>query len=464
MKRWHLLLLSVIVIILLAGCSDRREPLQTDIIQTLRPDSGPLPTASTAPQPENTIASTSQVIETPAPEELGRGEQDIAAILSDVEVCGLILPISSGPSNPSDSPGQVDVSIDTFPEAVRPAIERIFSAPESVSLVAYEIGRESQGIYFNADIPMPLASVVKIINLVAYAEAVDEGILDPADWIPVDELNLAYLPGSDLGAHNRALNDLEERGLIGRSPPSIPLEELPWMMIRHSSNAASDYIQLTLGQDIIESTAVRLGLTLQTAPCPWIGQFLVISNTERTSGANRAFVEEMISDPDEYGREVMRLTQAYTEDDQFRKAQLSRRWRSDMNTQRLFSDNLNAQGSAREYADLMSLIIQNGLSSPYVNIITRRNLEWPTEFEANQEHFDVVGYKNGSLPGILTIIYYAQRRSDGAQIVVSLFFRDLPMQSYRSWRQSLPHDELARWLLMEPDAIQNLGQFLTNER
>ena len=111
----------------------------------------------------------------------------------------------------------------------------------------------------------------------------------------------------------------------------------------------------------------------------------------------------------------------------------------------------------------MAQILQNDLSSSYVNILTRRVLEWPSDFLANQEYFDFIGYKNGSLPGILTTVYYAQRREDGAQIIVALFFRDLPMSQYRNWRQTLPHDEFARWLMIDPIAINILGQFLSNE-
>jgi hypothetical protein len=81
-------------------------------------------------------------------------------------------------------------------------------------------------------------------------------------------------------------------------------------------------------------------------------------------------------------------------------------------------------------------------------------------FSANQELFTTVGFKNGSLPGILTTAYYAQRIEDGAQVVVVLFYRQLPRDMYRQWRRELPHDELARWLLSDPTAIPALREAL----
>jgi hypothetical protein len=104
----------------------------------------------------------------------------------------------------------------------------------------------------------------------------------------------------------------------------------------------------------------------------------------------------------------------------------------------------------------MARISTNQLSSSYVNIIVRRALEWPTPFEGNQERFALVGYKNGALPGILTTAYYAQRLEGGPPVVVVLFFRGLPLPLYQQWRQSLTHDELARWLLADPAAIPTL--------
>ena len=52
------------------------------------------------------------------------------------------------------------------------------------------------------------------------------------------------------------------------------------------------------------------------------------------------------------------------------------------------------------------------------------------------------------------------RWDTGALTVVVLFFRDLPQQTYREWRNALPHDELARWLLADPAAIPALAAAL----
>lgn len=463
-------LLMATIMAVMVACSDPEDgtinPIHT-VVGPVADDetrSAPTPTTTRIPgQDADVVVGSTKELSTT----VESSPELLATVISnDNERCGLLLPIM---------PDREAIEITSFsdlsladnwppsfsmPEDALPALKRILDAPDSVGLAAYQIGRESDGVYLNADNPMPLASVVKLINLIAYAEAVDDGRLDPAEWIPLSELEKTYLPGLDLGAHSRAIDELDDRSLIAGDPPATPLEEVPWIMIRHSSNAASDYIHLLLGQETLERTAFNLGMESQTAPCPWIGQFLIMSNHTR-SGSDSQAVEEYIAQPDKYGLDVMTLTNMYADDPAFRLAEQDQaRGSRPVQAQRLFSENLNAQASAGDYADLMAKIIQNALKSSYINILVRRVLEWPMAFPENQALFSYLGYKNGVLPGILTTVYYGQRLVDGGQVVVALFYRDLPMSTYRLWRQELPHDELARWIVSDPEAIPALRELL----
>jgi hypothetical protein len=350
-----------------------------------------------------------------------------------------------------------------IPQAARPALRQLLEHPQTVGLAAYRLGQEADGVFLNADIPMPLASVVKIIHLVAYAEAVAAGRLNPLSAVSLAELENHYLPRSDLGAHQRAVAELTETGRTFATPPQIVLDEVPWLMIRHSSNAATDYLHRLLGQTAIEQTALSLGLTSQTAPCPFLGQFLAMSNHVRTANNDLAALEAYLADPLLYGQEVMWLTDAFVTDEQFRADEIA--WRADQrrsssSTQEFFTAHLNAHGSARDYAALMARLAQNGLSNGESSFIARRFLEWPMQFPVNQELFYNLGYKNGRLPGSLTTVYYAYPVTETTPIVIALFYRDLPNALYRDWRNSLPHDELARWLLSDPAALPALRQVI----
>lgn len=111
----------------------------------------------------------------------------------------------------------------------------------------------------------------------------------------------------------------------------------------------------------------------------------------------------------------------------------------------------------------MSRIAQNQLTTGYMNILVRHYLEWPMIFAVNQDVFWTMGYKGGSLPGVLTGVYYGEPLTYRVPVVVALFFHNLPMQTYRQWRQNWPHDELARWLMYDVEALPTLARLLNND-
>lgn len=409
----------------------------------------PLP-ATLTPIPSPTPVTPTAVPPTPTPYYTGP--------LSPA--CGQLLPILPDHTTPQTTTLTPNAAALTsvqnrIPQTAVAAWEYILAHPENVGLAAYRVGNEANGVYLNADVQMPLASVVKLLPLVAYAEAVSVGELNPAAPVSVEALDAYFLPGYDLRAHNRALTELRENGQLSDELTQLRLDDVPRMMVRYSSNAAADYLHLLLGQERIEATAVSLGLSRQTAPCTWLGQFMAMGNHTR-SGSDATAVQGFMRDGAAYGREASQLADAYINDPAFRAAE--RAWhqqtrRPTVETQRLFSHALNAHGSPQEYAALMARIAQNGLSNPESSFLARKYLEWPMVFADNQELFSNLGYKNGSLPGILTTAYYAYPKGEVMPIVVILFFHDLPQSTYRQWRDTLTHDEFARWLLYDPAAI-----------
>ncbi len=381
--------------------------------------------------------------------------------------CGQILPILAKPVAPiielsPDAAALAQVE-SMMPDAAKAAWDYMLESPEMVGLAAYRVGDEANGVYLNADVPMPLASVVKIVYLVAYVEAVAAGELDPTSYVPVADLDAFWQPGLDLSAHQNALAELDAQGLMLKNPDQVRLEDVPWMMMRFSSNTAMDYLHYLLGAERIEETAVSLNLTTQTAPCPFLGQFLAMSNITRQNDDDYEALLAYLEDPALYGQEAMLFADTFINDPEFRDVQND--WRREekrpsVAIQRLFTENLNPQASAGEYAGLMAQIAQNGLSHPDSSFLARRYLEWPMIFEDNQELFSNLGFKNGTMPGVLNIVYYAYPQGETTPVVVVLFFRDLPSRTYRDWRNNLTHDEFARWLLVDDGAITAVANAL----
>ncbi|MCB9420657.1 MAG: serine hydrolase [Ardenticatenaceae bacterium] len=439
----------LILTLVTTGCERPSQPTPTGT---------PIPITPATPTLASTSTATATATATGTPTSTPTATPFFTAAVTD---CGQILPILSNYAGP------VVTSLDPDPQALanlqaivpdeaRAALNQLLTEPGLVGLAAYRVGQEADGAYLNADVPMPLASVVKVIDLVAYAEAVAAGQLDPTTTVALADLEVYYLPNLDLNAHPKAVANLENNGRVFGDPPSILLDEVPGMMIEFSSNAATDYLHMLLGQTVIEETAVSLNLASQAAPCPWVGQFLAMGNHTRALESDEIAIQNYINDPASYGHEVMLLTEAFSTDPDFRQTAID--WRQETRrpngqTQRLFSDTLNAQGSTRDYAGLMARIALNGLSNGDSSFIARRYLEWVMRFTVNQELFSNLGYKGGSLPGILTTVYYAYPIGEDTPVVVALFYRGLNGRTYQQWRDNLTYDELARWLLYDPAAI-----------
>lgn len=445
-------------LLFLAGCERPSPTLQTVAIDA--------PVVATAvPAPPEMLATTSA---TPtlriSPTPTVVAAESAAPFFSGAPSppCGQILPIVGQDASPvpqlSVDPSALANLRTIAPEEAWPAVQQMLDAPETVGLALYRAGDVANGVYFNAERAMPVASVAKLITLAAYAEAVDRGELDPSTAVSLDTLDQYYLPRFDLNAHPRALRNLAENGRLLENDSAMALEDAAWIMTRFSSNAAADYLHRLLGQEMIEETAVRLGLASQTAPCTFLGQFLAMHNHTR-GGSDRLAVEAYIADPVSYRQEVELLADAYINDPHFRSAERAARGagqRPSLQTQRLFSHELAPQASPLDYATAMHRIAQNGLVTPEASFIARRILEWPMVFENNQARFTNLGYKNGALPGVRTTVYYAYRADDGALLVIALFYENLPDSTYRVWRRTLPDDEFARWALGDPAALPAL--------
>lgn len=377
--------------------------------------------------------------------------------------CGVLLPVTTPPGYDLAPAPPPEIPLpEQIPAAARPALQRLRAAPETVALVAFRVGEETRGLYWNADVPMPLASVVKIVHLYAYARAVVAGELDPDEAIPLEDIAAYYLPNSDGNAHLAALADLRAAGFITGTPETVALKHLPTMMIEWSSNAATDYLHMRLGQPQIEQAIDDLGWHHHTAPCPFVGQFLLMGDPTGSASDVDA-VQEWIDHPEDYAHAVMEITGAYSTDPLFRAAQINRqaqRSRPALAAQHLFADHLATQGSPREYAGLLARLAIDSLSNPEVNALMRDALEWIMVYRGNQARFRVAGYKGGALPGVLTAAYYAVPREGGAPLVVVLFYRRLPPPLFEAWQHERPHDNLALWLLSDPTAIDVLREFL----
>ena len=246
-----------------------------------------------------------------------------------------------------------------------------------------------------------LASVIKVLILITYAEQVADGRLQEQDAVPVQDVARFYLAGTDGGAHDAARAEWGETD-------EVSLDQVARAMLRHSSNAATDaLLEKVGGPPAVLAVARRLGMRMQDPP---------------------AVIHDLFSSWED-GGDVRDLAAK------------------------------SPSGTAREWAGLMERARTGEGLSPSAAAIGRKHLEWPMELGSNSRTFDAFGTKGGALPGILTEASYVVSRG-GSAVSVALLLRDLPEDAEADLRKSYVHQQLIGALAQDPSILAELSQRL----
>ncbi|MEU0796710.1 serine hydrolase [Amycolatopsis sp. NPDC005961] len=136
---------------------------------------------------------------------------------------------------------------------------------ENVSVVADD--GAGQRLSHLPDVPRVVASTIKVVPLLAYASAVADGVLDPAEPVPVGDWDAFHPFDGDgplgAGAHHRALTALgipcDEYGIAHDPGRLVPLDAIATAMIAESDNAAPDYLRARLGDGAVRAAAAAGG-------------------------------------------------------------------------------------------------------------------------------------------------------------------------------------------------------------
>ncbi|MCG5051784.1 MAG: serine hydrolase [Myxococcales bacterium] len=338
-----------------------------------------------------------------------------------------------GPSDP-----------DAFLEALPPL-------RDDVALVAFTVGPEGKPVpgegvvRHNADQMFPLAAVSRIPVLLAYARAVDEGRVTADEAVTVSEWERHYLPGTDGGAHGKALRafdlKLAQGGFALEPRKTVTLDQLATAMITHGDHAAGDYLIGRLGEGFVDAVVRDAGLQHHDPVLPNAALFLLASTAGDEAGARALLAKGRPA----VAQAARTAWQAFLRDEAGTPAQrtwLDKHPTPEAGVQSLWSDQAMTQGAAGEYADLLARVAVGAWGTPKQGEIVRRHLGWPLALEGNAELFTALGSKGGTLVSIMTEAMYAvpkQGDFQGKTRVVVFFQRRMPSLRWFALVRSFIH-------------------------
>lgn len=294
-------------------------------------------------------------------------------------------------------------------------------------------------ILHNADKPMPLASVLKIVLLAAYARAVAAGQLNPQEPVTMADWERYYLPGRDSDAHAKALTALglaiDLYGFAVDQAATVPLDAMVGAMIQFSDNAAPDWLLVRLGNAVPETMQVA-GMRGQEPLLSPLGMFLAWENHEVGALTEARLWRLLLQPQSRYVAEINRLRTAFQQPD----------WRAAEFEWRLAQENLGStyyekwlaqrttKGTVRDYAMLLARVVTGNFLSPEISATMRRHLEWPLQEPALRNAFAAFGNKGGTLAGVVTDAnFYIPRSGDfaGQSRVSVLFLQQMPLVQWQ---------------------------------
>ena len=281
---------------------------------------------------------------------------------------------------------------------------------------------------FGSERAMPLASTVKMLIAVEYAQQVAAGKVRPDESVALAALDRYFLPGSDGGAHRGWLKFARKTNLVAGQGPSeaVRLQDVVRGMMQLSSNANADWLIERLGAHSINATARKLGLKSQTPLYSFVGSVYLCGAHGKSAPSEWAKSLRALP-PAEFEKRANEVHAKLRDDasGKFKSAFVL----PNAEEQKVWSDRLPS-ASARDYGELMGRINGRKYFPAKVQQVLDGVLEWPLQAsEPARQVYAHLGFKGGATSWVVTQAFYGRTKA-GDTVEGAIFFNDLtPLES-----------------------------------
>lgn len=284
----------------------------------------------------------------------------------------------------------------------------------------------------NIDKVMPLASTVKIIIAIEYAEQSAAELLNPDELVLLSDLDKFYVPNTDGGAHSSWLKSLKEK----IEDEKVSIREIAKGMIKFSSNANTEWLLNRLDIQKVNARIDSLGLKNHTRIYNIVSALFV--GKELFPGVKGKELEAKLKElsMNDYIEATNRIHQKLLSDTLYKKGIGD----FDMNIQRIWSDRLPS-ATVNDYVSVMKKINNRNYFDEKVQHYLDEVMEYLLENPANREWLEHSGMKGGSTAFVLTKSLYATDKK-GNKTELAYFLNDLSIIEMTRLQMSMNEFEL----------------------
>lgn len=273
----------------------------------------------------------------------------------------------------------------------------------------------------NANVQLPLASTVKTIVAIEYAQQAAKGQIDPQQEVSLKELNTFYVAKTDGGAHEAWLAQLNETEEIEK----IPLSEVASGMIAYSSNANTDYLIKVLGLENINNVPKSFGISSHEPLYPIVSALFIptqlMIEKKLTKQETLKAMESM--DLSEYRNRAIAIHNKWLSHPPTNQEKEQLIKMMDIDFQKIWSDRL-PRSTTEDYVFMMAKLNSKEHFNENVHKYLDPVMEQVMKNPNNREWLVHAGKKGGSTAFVLTMAMYAKDK-DNNQTELAFFSNDL---------------------------------------
>ncbi len=287
---------------------------------------------------------------------------------------------------------------------------------------------------WNAEKMMPLASTVKIIIAIEYAEQAAAGLINADEMIPLAELDKYYVKNTDGDAHPSWLKKSADRIVDGK----ISVREIAKGMILFSSNANTEWLIDYLGNDKVNARLDSMEIQHHDPIYPIVSALFV--GKELFPDTKNKVLEEQLRalTMDEYRAACDKIHDILKHDES--KKYKENKGDLGLNIQRIWSDNFTAS-TVKDYVAIMKKINSRTYFSTKTHEYLDEVMEFLLQNPRNRKWLEHTGMKGGSTMFVLTKALYATDKK-GNKTELAYFFNDLNPFTNMALQRSMNDFEL----------------------
>jgi hypothetical protein len=333
----------------------------------------------------------------------------------------------------------------------------IVEHPEYVSISSVNLDNPGAGIQFQQNERRPMGTLSNIILLVAYADAIEQGIIDPKESLDWEQISRYQLPGIGASVHRDTFRAGRNRDWIDTAG-TITVENALSLLSKHNSLALSDYLLNHLGRDRMDDFFQRIELEYTDKPVPFSGLLITLA----PSIQNRSSDELL----EHWGHRFSSgLENAiYENTEEFLFGDDRGEWLSAIENHRLGLNfmqerdllTLYPSTTAAEMTRILQQIVNGEFVSESVSNRILDLLRYPMEEPALRRNFLEYGALYDNRIGLLNGIDFGISQYTGETSVQAIFFDRLHIAVWFHMSSNHMHQDFQQRLIWDPALIETM--------